>query len=78
MPKLCDSCVELLTVEHTPNCKKQGLVSVHHDYVYAKFGDMCEAALTKARVSNEPKIELVRPAPMQWLKQAPARLKRSQ
>lgn len=63
LPKLCDGCGEPFTVEHAPNYRKGGLVSIWHNNVYVKFGDMCAAALMKACVSDEPKIKHIRPMP---------------
>ena len=52
----CDGCNAPFTIDHAINCKKGGLVCQRHDDARDEAGELAAMALTKSRVSYEPKI----------------------
>ncbi|KAL7477593.1 hypothetical protein ACHAW6_004462 [Cyclotella cf. meneghiniana] len=56
LPSRCDGCGEGFTVELALNCKKGGLVGIHHDDARNKWAHLCSLAFTNARVVIEPTI----------------------
>ena len=56
LPERCDGCAATFSVEHAFTCKKGGLVTQRHNNLGAEWAELCESALTKSKVSTEPKI----------------------
>ena len=52
----CDGCNAPFTIDHAINCKKGGLVNQRHDDARDEAGELAAMALTKSRVSYEPRI----------------------
>jgi len=52
----CDGCNAPFTIDHAINCKKGGLVGQRHDDARDEAGELAAMALTKSRVSYEPRI----------------------
>jgi hypothetical protein len=56
LPKICGGCDALFTIEHAMCCKKGGLVLHRHNDLKAEWRYLCEQALSKKAVSDEPFI----------------------
>jgi hypothetical protein len=56
LPKRCNGCKELFSVEHGLSCKKRGFVGQRHDDVCKELAHLCLMALMLAWISSEPDI----------------------
>ena len=56
----CDGCGKGFSIEHGLNCKKGGLVGIHHNDVRDEAGGLLETCFAKTYVSYEPPIFQVR------------------
>ncbi|KAL7478124.1 hypothetical protein ACHAW6_003900 [Cyclotella cf. meneghiniana] len=50
LPSHCNGCGEGFTIKHALNCKKGGLVGIHHDDAHNKWAHLCSLAFSNARV----------------------------
>ncbi|KAL7477995.1 hypothetical protein ACHAW6_003786 [Cyclotella cf. meneghiniana] len=56
LPGQCDGCGNDLTLEHRLNCKRGGLIGIHHDDVHDEWAHLCDIALADLQVVIKPTI----------------------
>ena len=64
LPKYCDGCHGPFTIEHSLNCKKDGLVILRHNELRDQLAALAAAAFTPSAVRLEPKINAPSTAPL--------------
>ena len=56
LPKLCDGCNAAFSSYHVLDCKKGGLITVHHNELRDRVANLSGKAFTPAKVYKDPLI----------------------